>query len=84
MFVGLNGDSGGAVVRALPTSKMWVYIWLMPVFWGICFPWQRQSNSIIITAEIALILSGLAASNEGDAYGLLFTASPLGLNFKKN
>ena len=31
-------------------------------------------------AKMAVILSGLAISNEGDAYGLLFTASALGLN----
>jgi len=34
-------------------------------------------------AEMPVILSGLATSNEGDPYGLLFTASPLGLNFKR-
>ena len=34
-------------------------------------------------AEMAVILSGLAASNEGDAYGLLFTASARGLNSKR-
>ena len=33
---------------------------------------------------MAVILRGLATSSEGDAIGLLFTASPLGLNFKKN
>jgi hypothetical protein len=33
-------------------------------------------------AEMAGILNRLATSNEGDAHGLLFTASPLGLNSK--
>ena len=34
---------------------------------------------------MAVILSGLATSNDGDAHGpaLLFTASPLGLNYKR-
>jgi len=31
-------------------------------------------------AEMVVILSGLATSNERDAYDLLFTASPRGLN----
>ena len=39
---------------------------------------------IIIMAEMAVILRGLATSNEGDTYGLLFTASPLGLKFETN
>jgi len=34
-------------------------------------------------AEMATILSGLATSNEGDAYGLLFTGSLLGPNSKQ-
>jgi len=34
-------------------------------------------------AEIAVILSGLATSNEGAGYDLLFTASPLGLNCRQ-
>ena len=33
----------------------------------------------IVMAVMAVILCGLATSNEGDAYGLLFTASPRGL-----
>ena len=30
----------------------------------------RSSERLIIMAEIAIILSGLATSNEGDTYGL--------------
>ena len=37
----------------------------------------------LIVAKMAVILSGLATSNEGDAYYLLFTASPQGLNSKR-
>jgi len=33
-------------------------------------------------AELVVILSDLATSNKGDIYGLLFTASLLGLNSK--
>jgi len=33
--------------------------------------------------EMAVILSGLATSNEEDTYGLLFTASSLGRNSKR-
>ena len=38
---------------------------------------------IIIIAKMAIILSGLSTSNEEDTYGLLFTASSLGLNSKR-
>jgi len=34
-------------------------------------------------AEMAVILSDLAISNEGDAHGLLFIASPLALKSKQ-
>ena len=34
-------------------------------------------------AEMSIILSGLATSSEGDAYGLFFTASPRGHNSKR-
>ena len=34
-------------------------------------------------SEMAVILSGLATSNEGDAYGLLFTAIQLGQLYYK-
>jgi len=37
---------------------------------------------MVIIAEMAVILSGLAPSKEGDAYDLLFTALPLGFNSK--
>jgi len=33
--------------------------------------------------EMAVTLSGLTSSNEGDAFGLLFTVSPLGHNSKR-
>jgi len=38
---------------------------------------------IIIMAEMVGILRGLDASNEGDAYCLLFAASPRELNSKR-
>ena len=44
---------------------------------------SRLQLKLIIWPKMAVIISGLTTSNEGDGYGLLFTASPLGLNSKR-